>query len=222
MAKPVKRTEGSPGLNGTFVQPFNGQVDFSSLLNYEDWDAQRRGGSAPESLWYFSGAMSDELPTPDFTDHDFPARQHQRVKHQAIQFLQATTGYLWHKTHATWSPMALDFQNLWSPDPTEKGLARFEHQFWRANIDPSERYVLACAGSTRHRLRADGGGIANLALAGDWIYNGLNLGSVEGAVMGGMLAADAVQEKPVIGLQVIGYPPDQPAGPAAGSTVQAQ
>ena len=199
------RATGDPSkkLNATFVQPFNGQVDFSTLLDYENWPC---GNNSPISLWYFSGAMSDEPPVNGFSDRTYPERQYQRVKHQAIQFLQATTGYLLDSSSATWSPMGMDFATLWSANPDAKGIQRFESQFWRANIDPTERYTLAQAGSTRHRLKADGGGIENLALAGDWIYNGINLGSVEGAVMGGMLAADAIQGKPVLGEHVMGYP----------------
>jgi uncharacterized protein with NAD-binding domain and iron-sulfur cluster len=80
---------------------------------------------------------------------------------------------------------------------------RFDFQFWRANIDPTERYVMAPANSTRHRLKASESGFDNLILAGDWIYNGLNVGSVEGAVMGGKLAANAVSGQRVT---VYGYP----------------
>ena len=47
-------------------------------------------------------------------------------------------------------------------------------QFVRANVDPSDRYVLCAPGSDRFRLRADESGFDNLFLAGDWTDNGLN------------------------------------------------
>jgi len=47
-------------------------------------------------------------------------------------------------------------------------------------------------GSTQYRLPAGGFGVDNLVLAGDWINTGLNVGSVEGATMGGFLAARAL------------------------------
>jgi uncharacterized protein with NAD-binding domain and iron-sulfur cluster len=80
---------------------------------------------------------------------------------------------------------------------------------WRANIDPTERYVTSPPGSTAARLKAWGSGLSNLVLAGDWIYTGLNVGSVEGAVMGGKLAAHAVSG--LLKLQdVVGYPLPKP------------
>ena len=54
---------------------------------------------------------------------------------------------------------------------------------------------VAPAGSAKYRLEAGGSGFDNLILAGDWIYNGLNVGSFEGAVMGGKLAANAAVRK---------------------------
>lgn len=188
-----------PVLSGTFVQPFNGQVDFTNLIKYENWPEHR----PPKALWYFSGAMSEELSN-GLMDQGYPTRQTDRVKHQAIQYLQATVGYLLPWASATWSPMGLNFNLLYTIDDNTDGVSRFESQFWRANIDPSERYVLAPAGSTNHRLEAGGSGFDNLILAGDWIYNGLNVGSFEGAVMGGKLAAHAISGAPHLD-SIFGY-----------------
>jgi len=73
-----------------------------------------------------------------------------------------------------------------------------DRQYWRANVDPSERYVLSVAGSSAHRIRADGSGLSNLFLAGDWLRTGLDSGCVEAAVMGGMQAARAVSGYPAV------------------------
>jgi uncharacterized protein with NAD-binding domain and iron-sulfur cluster len=62
----------------------------------------------------------------------------------------------------------------------------------RANTDPSDRYVQSLPGSAAHRLRADDSGLANLALAGDWVDTGLNAGCIEAATLGGLQAANAV------------------------------
>ena len=54
--------------------------------------------------------------------------------------------------------MAISGKFDWSIliDPDKKvGVERFDSQFWRANIDPSERYVLSVKGSTQHRLGTD-------------------------------------------------------------------
>jgi hypothetical protein len=66
-----------------------------------------------------------------------------------------------------------------------------------ANTDPSDRYVQSLPGSGRHRLRADGSGVANLVLAGDWVDCGLNAGCIEAATISGLQAAAAVEGRPL-------------------------
>ena len=66
---------------------------------------------------------------------------------------------------------------------------RFKAQFWKANVEPGDRYVQSLAGTTQHRLAPGGSGLRNLYLAGDWTRNGLNLGCIEAAVISGRTAA---------------------------------
>jgi predicted NAD/FAD-dependent oxidoreductase len=85
----------------------------------------------------------------------------------------------------------------WLVDPAgAQGVARFDRQYWRANVDPSERYVLSVAGSSAARVTSAGSGLANLYLAGDWLRTGLDSGCVEAAVMGGMQASRALTGYP--------------------------
>lgn len=182
-------------IGATYLNPLDGQVDFTHLLKWESWPTT----NTPKSLWYFSGAMADYEAPPPFTDTDYPRRANARVKAQCVQYLQASMGPLLPKatTNAVsppGDPVGLDFSLLQGYDDAHagQGVKRFDQQFWRANIDPSERYVTSPPGSTAARLKAWGSGLSNLVLAGDWIYTGLNVGSVEGAVMGGKLAAHAV------------------------------
>ena len=72
------------------------------------------------------------------------------------------------------------------------GEARFDSQFFRANFQPTERYVLTRAGSVCSRLRSDESGFSNLKLAGDWTRNGIDGGSVEAAATSGMQASRAI------------------------------
>ena len=65
-------------------------------------------------------------------------------------------------------------------------------QFFRANVDPSERYIYAAPGTLKYRLRSDQSGFDNLFLAGDWTRNGLNVGAMESAAMSGMQASRAI------------------------------
>lgn len=183
---------------GTYVNPLGGQVDFSHLLKVEDWPAN----SAPKGLLYICGTMPD-AGIPDFSDHHFPAAQLDRVRYQCVQYLGAVTGPLLPKAtvdsvHGPGDPVGLDFSVLHSLNSQApgQGAPRFETQFWRANIDPTERYVTSPPGSAKYRMKADQTGYSNLTVAGDWIYTGLNVGSVEGTVMGGRLASNAISGLP--------------------------
>ena len=195
-------------IGATFVDPLDGQVDFTHLLKWEAWPAQH----SPKALWYFSGLMPDYDTPPPFTDTEYPRRQHERVKAQCIQYLQASIGPLLplatsNKVSPPGDPIGLDFSLLQGYDEANAGIGvkRFEQQFWRANIDPTERYVLSPPGSTKYRLKAWGSGFDNLVVAGDWIYTGLNVGSVEGTVMGGRLASFAISGAPAL-TDIVGYP----------------
>ncbi|MEL6744162.1 MAG: FAD-dependent oxidoreductase [Pseudomonadota bacterium] len=103
--------------------------------------------------------------------------------------------------------MSLDFGLLvCTEDDAAKGVARFDQQFWRANIDPNERYTQSPPGSTACRIKAWETGYSNLVFAGDWAYTGLNVGSVEGTVMSGRLASHAVTAYPPLD-QIPGFNP---------------
>ena len=96
------------------------------------------------------------------------------------------------------TPQSFDFDALWCPPAsTAQGEERFAAQYWRANIDPNERYVPSPPGSVGFRPKAWESGFTNVALASDWIFTGINIGSFEGAVMSGMLAAYALAGAPL-------------------------
>ena len=76
-----------------------------------------------------------------------------------------------------------------------EGPERLDTQYWRANTDPSDRYVQSLPGTDRLRPAPGRTGFSNLVIAGDWTDNGLNVGCVEGATRSGRLAAEAVLEQ---------------------------
>ena len=67
------------------------------------------------------------------------------------------------------------------------------------------RHVTSPPGSTSARIKAWETRFSNLVITGDWIYTGLNVGNVEGAVMGGRLASYAVSGHPALA-NIVGYP----------------
>jgi uncharacterized protein with NAD-binding domain and iron-sulfur cluster len=180
-----------------FADPFNTWGDMSHLLGREDWPA----GDGPRSIAYFCGPLID-LPggPPSTSDHGFPGRQQQQVKAEAIAFLPEYLRALWPAAFDTGGQFRWEL--LIAPQAAT-GSERFDAQFWRANISPSERYVLSLPGTTPYRLPAGASGFANLYLAGDWVRTSINAGCVEAAVMAGFKASRALCGYP---REVIGDP----------------
>jgi uncharacterized protein with NAD-binding domain and iron-sulfur cluster len=166
-----------------FSEPFDTWASMDQLLVREEWPA----GHGPRNASYFCSAlpMAHYPPERDFA---FPARCKAGVRDAAVKQLNTEIGALW--------PDAVTprgFKWAWLVDLGEgAGEQRFDSQYWRANIDPSERYVMSVVGSSAHRLATDGSGFRNLYLTGDWIRTGLNAGCVEAATMAGMQTARAI------------------------------
>ncbi len=194
-------------VSATYLYPQNGNTEFVDLIPFEDWPAQ----NTPRSLWYFCGLMAEDDEVPDFSDTSYPRRMSDRVKYQSIQYLQTAIGPMLPKAtpnanHPPGDPMGLDFSLLVDlREPAADGIRRFDAQFWRANIDPTERYVTSPPGSVDYRLDSWASTFDNLVLAGDWIYTGLNVGSFEGTVMSGKLASYTLTAQPPLAT-IFGYP----------------
>jgi hypothetical protein len=92
------------------------------------------------------------------------------------------------------------------PPPLADGSAesRFDSQFWTANVNPSDRYVLALPGSMKYRISPLDNTYDNLTIAGDWTECGFNEGCVEAATMSGRLAAHAISQSPPL-KDIVGY-----------------
>jgi hypothetical protein len=153
---------------------------------------------APQQLAYFCGVMKDADVIPPPSDATFPEAERTRSLKQAVDYLEQYVGYLWPD-----ACLGKNFDwNLCIDAKGGTGSARFQAQYWRSNIDPSERYTLAVTGSTKYRLRADHSGFTNLILTGDWIRNGFNTpGCIESSVISGRQAARAISgiHRPIVG-----------------------
>lgn len=177
-----------PVLTG-YSEPFDTWCPMDQVLCREDWPAQ----SAPGNVSYFCSVLQVRDYPPAF-DHGFPARMKRQVKEAAMLCLERQSQLLW---PATATPHGFDWNALYDLSGGT-GVHRLDSQYWRANVDPSERYVQSVVGSTRYRLATDGSGFSNLFLAGDWIRTGLNAGCVEAAVMSGMQASRAICGHPAV------------------------
>ena len=174
-----------PPVATAYVDPINTWADLSYLIKYEDWPS----ADEPKFLVYLCGPMEDPAYTPDFSDHDFPARELERVKSMARQWLGAYVGHIWPKSTTPQNPDGLDFSLLHG---SGSGDERFEQQYFRANFEPTERYVLSVPGTTSLRMKAADTGFDGLFVAGDWTYTSISAGCIECAVMSGLHCAEAI------------------------------
>lgn len=153
----------------SYARPMNSWADMTHLLKYESWSNPPQ--VSPASLAYFA----DELLPNEGTDAD-------HIKVNARNWLDAEAGRVWPK-------FAFDDLN----DPAgSTGQQRLDCHYFRANTEGTDRYTLSEKGTIHQRLKAHESGLRNLALAGDWVLNRLNAGSVEAATLAGVAAGRAI------------------------------
>lgn len=161
-------------------QPFNTWADMSHLLASERWPE----GSVRQ-LAYFCGPLQDAGAA---VTGEAARREH------GVAVAAGARAWLAEYAAGIWPNSTRDGRGL---DPAElhggdEGGDPFAAQHFRANVGPSERYVLSTPESLPYRLAPDASGFDNLALAGDWVATPYNLGTIEAATIGGRLAARAV------------------------------
>jgi uncharacterized protein with NAD-binding domain and iron-sulfur cluster len=166
--------------------PFDTWADMSHLLIRERWP----GEHSPSSVHYFCSALPGPKVAPPPWQHAFPEQALKQVEQAAADLLKHTAPRIWPSSAAGTSG-TFDWGLLVDPE-NRSGERRMKAQFFRANVDPSERYVYAAPGTLKYRMRSDQSGFDNLFLAGDWTRNGLNVGAMESAVMSGMQASRAI------------------------------
>lgn len=176
--------QGEPPLVTAFTEPMDTFADMNHLILREEWPSS----DSPGTIGYFCGPMKDPgIPPP--SDHGFPAEQLEAVFQTSLQFMNQSCSEL--LPNARKPAGGFDFDLLVDVNHGSEE-QRFRAQFFRVNIDPSERYVLSVKGSTGHRLGAARSSFDNLYLAGDWTDNGLNAGCVEAAAISGVQAAAGI------------------------------
>jgi uncharacterized protein with NAD-binding domain and iron-sulfur cluster len=189
---------GAINLSG-FVNPFDTWADMRHLIPREDWK------TPISSIAYFVSTLPD-LPRDPGRDAETEHReQAERVRANAIRFLDNDIGALW--PNAIDQPGRFRWPVLACADPANdqlSGSARFDTQFWTANVNPSDRYSLSTPGSIAYRLSPLDMSFDNLTIAGDWTQTGLDSGCVESAMMSGLLAAHALSHSPPLE-SIVGY-----------------
>lgn len=171
-------------------EPLDVWADRSDILQREQWG---EAANAPRSLHYLCGPLDEGFATgqPPGTPGYVHAAQEAALR-TTRDWLIANAGAVWPRSSAR--DGGFDWQLLCAP-PANRGPARLLAQYVRANVEATERYVLSVAGSTATRLAADGSGLTNLVLAGDWTHGQWNAGCIEAATQSGLSAAQAVRAK---------------------------
>ena len=194
---------GSAFIGTAFADPFDTWCDMAHTIPEEDWS------TPPKTVVYFCSALGETEGGASPDDTAYPSRRREEVRRNAVAFLRHQAWRLWPKAldasgEFRWD-MLVDAAagDLASPDPPE-GEARFSTQYWTANVNPSDRYVLTLPGSLEHRISPLDMSYDNLTIAGDWTDCGFNEGCVEAAVMSGRLAAHAIAGAPSLE-EITGY-----------------
>jgi uncharacterized protein with NAD-binding domain and iron-sulfur cluster len=165
-----------------YVDGFDTWASMPQLLAVEDWPADDR----PESIAYFCNTFESAWP-PEGEWQAFAASETSRVRATAQRFCENDLAVL---LPGAVSGDGFRWDLLCGAGAGDA--SALDSQFWRANIDPSDRYVQSLPGTDRFRLRSDESGFENLVLAGDWTDSGLNAGCIEAAVLSGLQAANAL------------------------------
>lgn len=161
-----------------YLAPLDTYSDMSQLLPAEDWP-----NPPPLSVAYFCGVMADSAAPND------AKLATKRAKQDALTWTISQLQGLWSNA-GTGANFKWDLLHVLHP---ATGQGRFDQQFWKANISPTERYVLSLPNTLQHRMEPGKSGYANLFLAGDWTKAPeVNVGAVEVAAMSGLAAASAL------------------------------
>jgi len=184
-----------------FVEPFDTWADMSHIVPEESWQ------EPVKAVAYFCSVLPDTAPGAAITE-SVHAEQREQVRASAIRFLDRDVGILWPRATARgggfrWDVLASEGRTS-GRTARGAGKRRFDTQYWTANINPTDRYVLSLPGSIRYRVSPLDMTFDNLTIAGDWTATGLDTGCIESAVMSGRLAAHALSRKPSL-RDIVGY-----------------
>jgi uncharacterized protein with NAD-binding domain and iron-sulfur cluster len=180
-------------ITGAFAKPFDTWCDMAHVVPEEAWPVR------PRTSVYFCAVLPDAPVPPSEADTDYPARRANEVRSNAEAFLQGPIRQVWPGAFRTdgsfrWEILADPVGG--ADEKLSADASRFASQYWRANVNPSDRHVMHTPGSYRYRISPLDLTYDNMTIAGDWTDSGFHSGCVEGAVMSGLLAAHALCGSP--------------------------
>ncbi len=179
-----------------FVEPFDTWAAMPHLLSEESWPEDRK----PRSLAYFCNVFPTPPGALDREDTSYPLKRLAEARENAVDFLNRDVHRLWSdaaspKGGFRWQVL-VEGPGGGSAAKKRSGSARLDSQFWTANVNPTDRYVLSLPGTAKDRISPLDNTYDNLTVAGDWTACGHVAGCVEAAVMSGRLAAHSISQQP--------------------------
>jgi hypothetical protein len=150
----------------------------------------------PASIAYFCSVLPETVARSQ--------DRHERVFEHARHFLDSEIGFLWPRAQRADGGFRWKLLLRARPGRTPPREHPLRTQYWRANVQPSDRYALSLPGSLQHRVSPLDDRFDNLTVCGDWTQCGFNEGCVEAAVMSGRLAAHALSGHPALE-EIVGY-----------------
>lgn len=184
------------------TNPPNGALsilgDLSQVIEREDWQDTDR----PACVMYVTGTLPDgemrlgprgwvDAAAPDQRANDLALRW--RTASELLPRLSKSLPAVVPGSGTENAGAAFDWDLLATADADRllppRGGDRLADQYFRANVQPSERFTAPFPGSIRYRLAPGASGFDNLTLAGDWTDNGYNCACIEATVMSGEQAA---------------------------------
>ncbi len=168
-------------------EPYDVWADVNQVMKTESWPA-----NGPKSLHYLCGPLAGNCLNYPPDDTNVPVRAKAELTADLIDWMESNAHAIWPNLQT--ADGKFDWNALYDPE-NRQGSERLEAQYLRANIDPSERYVLSLPGSSQFRLDAGGTLLDNVVVAGDWARTPFNAGNVEATVLSGLAASHAVAER---------------------------
>ena len=159
--------------------------DEEDILKTEDWKTL---ALEPKHLLYFlSKTKFPDGPIPhDYTS--FPEEMKAYLIDDIQQTLKIISPNSFHNGVFNWTVLT---------DPVNRtGVERFDSQYVRLNVNPSDLFTQTLSNTSQYRITTDGAGFDNIYFTGDWIQNGINYGSIEGAITSGLLTSKAISGYP--------------------------
>jgi uncharacterized protein with NAD-binding domain and iron-sulfur cluster len=165
----------------SYVEPLDTYCNMTHLLRREAWNP----ALGVQSISYFCGVMQDVAG-------ESQQQADARAKQNALAYMTRSCGQIFPNAVTNggfdWD-LLVDMESASGP-------ARFDSQYWRANFQLGERYVMTPKGSVDKRIDPGDTGFSNMFAAGDWTRNDIDGGSVEGAVTSGIMAGRAAAGDP--------------------------